>query len=65
MEQEFPWLTEYCRNKETGMVEAESVSYDRVPAILWADAQKTHERLKTLEAELAEIKSLLSKKLNN
>ena len=47
------------------MVEAESVSYDRVPAILWADAQKTHERLKTLEAELVEIKSLLSKKLNN
>lgn len=65
MEQEFPWLTEYCRNKETGMVEAESVSYDRVPAILWADAQKTHERLKTLEAELAELKSLLSKRLNN
>ena len=65
MEQEFPWLTEYCRNKETGMVEAESVSYDRVPAILWADAQKTHERLKTLEAELVEIKSLLSKQLNN
>ena len=65
MEQEFPWLTEYCRNKETGMVEAESVSYDRVPAILWADAQKTHERLKTLEAELVEIKSFLSKQLNN
>ena len=65
MEQEFPWLTEYCRNKETGMVEAESVSYDRVPAILWADAQKTHERLKTLEAELVELKSLLSKQLNN
>lgn len=65
MEQEFPWLTEYCRNKETGMVEAESVSYDRVPAILWADAQKTHERLKTLEAELFELKSLLSKQLNN
>ena len=65
MEQEFPWLTEYCRNKETGMVEAESVSYDRVPTILWADAQKTHERLKILEAELVEIKSLLSKQLNN
>lgn len=65
MEQEFPWLTEYCRNKETGMVEAESVSYDRVSAILWADAQKTHERLKTLEAELFELKSLLSKQLNN
>lgn len=65
MEQEFPWLTEYCRNKETGMVEAESVSYDRVPAILWADAQKTHERLKTLETELFELKSLLSKQLKN
>lgn len=65
MEQEFPWLTEYCRNKETGMIEAESVSYDRVSAILWADAQKTHERLKTLEAELFELKSLLSKQLNN
>ena len=65
MEQEFPWLTEYCRNKETGMVEAESVSYDRVPAILWSDAQKTHERLKTLETELFELKSLLSKQLKN
>lgn len=26
---------------------------------------KTHERLKTLEAELVEIKTLLSKQLNN
>lgn len=52
MEQEFPWLTEYNRNKETGMVEAESVSYDRVPAVLWADAQATHELLRALEARI-------------
>lgn len=65
LDTEFPWLVDYHTDKETGMVEAESVSYDRVPAILWADAQKTHERLKTLEAELFELKSLLSKQLNN
>ena len=65
LETEFPWLVDYHTDKETREVMAESVEYDRVPAILWADAQKTHERLKTLEAELAEIKSLLSKKLNN
>lgn len=52
MEQEFPWLTEYNRNKETGMVEAESVSYDRVPAVLWADAQATHELLRALDARM-------------
>lgn len=65
LETEFPWLVDYHTDKEMREVMAESVEYDRVPAILWADAQKTHERLKTLEAELAEIKSLLSKKLNN
>ena len=65
LETEFPWLVDYRTDKETREVMAESVEYDRVPAILWADAQKTHERLKTLEAELVEIKSLLSKKLNN
>ena len=65
LETEFPWLVDYHTDKETREVMAESVEYDRVPAILWADAQKTHERLKTLEAELVEIKSLLSKKLNN
>ena len=65
LETEFPWLVDYHTEKETREVMAESVEYDRVPAILWADAQKTHERLKALEAELVEIKSLLSKKLNN
>ena len=65
LETEFPWLVDYRTDKETREVMAESVEYDRVPAILWADAQKTHERLKTLEAELVEIKSLLSKKLGN
>ena len=65
LETEFPWLVDYHTDKEMREVMAESVEYDRVPAILWADAQKTHERLKTLESELVEIKSLLSKKLNN
>lgn len=65
LETEFPWLVDYHTDKETREVMAESVEYDRVPAILWADAQKTHERLKTLEAELVEIKSLLSKQFNN
>ena len=65
LETEFPWLVDYHTDKETREVMAESVEYDRVPAILWADAQKTHERLKTLEAELVELKSLLSKQLNN
>lgn len=55
MEQEFPWLTEYNRDKETGMVEAESVSYDRVPAVLWADAQATHELLRALEARIKKL----------
>ena len=64
LETEFPWLVDYHTDKETREVMAESVEYDRVPAILWADAQKTHERLKTLEAELAELKTLLSKQLN-
>ena len=65
LETEFPWLVDYEIDRNTGEIRAESVEYDRVPAILWADAQKTHERLKTLEAELIEIKSLLSKQLNN
>lgn len=65
METEFPWLVDYEIDRNTREIRAESVEYDRVPAILWADAQKTHERLKTLEAELFELKSLLSKQLNN
>ena len=64
LETEFPWLVDYHTDKEMREVMAESVEYDRVPAILWADAQKTHERLKTLESELAELKTLLSKQLN-
>ena len=52
MEQEFPWLTEYRKNKTTGLIEAESVSYDRVPAVLWADAQMTHELLRALDARI-------------
>lgn len=55
MEQEFPWLTEYNRNKETGMVEAESVSYDRVPAVLWADAQNTHKMLRDMENRIKQL----------
>lgn len=65
LETEFPWLVDYHTDKETREVMAESVEYDRVPAILWADAQKTHERLKTLEAEIFELKTLLSKQPNN
>ena len=45
MEQEFPWLVEYSTD-ENGMIQAESVSYSRSPAILWADAQNTHEILR-------------------
>lgn len=59
MEQEFPWLTEYCRNKETGMVEAESVSYDRVPAVLWADAQNTHKMLRDMENRIKQLEEAL------
>lgn len=59
MEQEFPWLTEYNRNKETGMVEAESVSYDRVPAVLWADAQNTHKMLREMENRIKQLEEAL------
>lgn len=59
MEQEFPWLTEYNRNKETGMVEAESVSYDRVPAVLWADAQNTHKMLRDMENRIKQLEEAL------
>lgn len=59
MEQEFPWLTEYNRNKETGMVEAESVSYDRVPAVLWADAQNTHKMLRYMENRIKQLEEAL------
>lgn len=55
MEQEFPWLTEYSRDKESGTIEAESVSYDRVPAVLWADAQNTHELLRAMDARIKQL----------
>lgn len=45
METEFPWLVEYSKD-ETGAIQAETVYYDRTPAILWADAQNTHEILR-------------------
>ena len=45
METEFPWLVEYSKD-EKGAIQAETVYYDRTPAILWADAQNTHEILR-------------------
>lgn len=59
MEQEFPWLTEYMRDKKTGMIEAESVSYDRVPAVLWADAQNTHKILRDMETHIKQLEEAL------
>lgn len=59
MEQEFPWLTEYMRDKKTGMIEAESVSYDRVPAVLWADAQNTHKMLRDMETRIKQLEEAL------
>lgn len=54
MEKEFPWLVEYSTDKN-GVIQAQSVFYDRTPTILWADAQETHERLRIIEAKLAEL----------
>ena len=54
MEQEFPWLVEYSTD-ENGMIQAESVSYSRSPAILWADAQNTHEILRSLDERLKKL----------
>lgn len=59
MEQEFPWLTEYIRDKETGVIEAEGVSYDRVPAVLWADAQNTHKMLRDMETRIKQLEEAL------
>lgn len=59
MEQEFPWLTEYIRDKETGVIEAEGVSYDRVPAVLWADAQNTHKMLRDMENRIKQLEEAL------
>lgn len=57
MEQEFPWLTEYSLD-ENKLIQAESVSYDRVPAVLWADAQNTHEILRRHEFTIERLKEL-------
>ncbi|MEA5059385.1 MAG: tail fiber domain-containing protein [Candidatus Pelethousia sp.] len=55
MEKRFPWLVEYVvRN---GFYEIDGVQYDRVPAILWADAQNTHAKLKRQDAEIEELKA--------
>ena len=60
MEQEFPWLVEYTKDTD-GFIQAESVAYDRTPAILWADAQNTHEILKEQAALIADLTERLNK----
>ena len=52
---EFPWLVDYQTNKETREVMAESVEYDRVPAILWTDAQNTHSLLRQLDERIKRL----------
>lgn len=58
MEQEFPWLVEYSKDAEGG-IQAESVAYDRTPAILWADAQNTHEILRGLTERIIKLEEKL------
>lgn len=53
MEQEFPWLVDYTTIG--GRIEAQSVQYDRITAILWADAQNTHAELRELRAAIAAL----------
>lgn len=60
MEREFPWLVEYTKDTD-GLIQAESVAYDRTPAILWADAQSTHEILKEQAALIADLTERLKK----
>lgn len=55
LETEFPWLVDYQTDKETREVTAESVEYDRVPAILWADAQATHSLLRQLDERIKRL----------
>lgn len=55
LETEFPWLVDYQTDKETREVMAESVEYDRVPAILWADAQATHSLLRQLDERIKRL----------
>ena len=58
MEIEFPWLVDY-RADATGFVRPESVQYDRVSAILWADAQQTHEKIRDMNKRLRQIEERL------
>lgn len=55
MEQEFPWLVDYTT--VNGVIDAQSVEYDRVPAVLWTDAQNTHAELKRQDAEIEDLKA--------
>jgi hypothetical protein len=55
LETEFPWLVDYQTDKGTREVIAESVEYDRVPAILWADAQATHSLLRQLDERIKRL----------
>lgn len=59
LEAEFPWLVDYQTDKETREVMAESVEYDRVPAILWADAQNTHKMLRDMGNRIKQLKEAL------
>lgn len=59
LEAEFPWLVDYQTDKETREVMAESVEYDRVPAILWADAQNTHKMLRDMENRIKQLEEAL------
>lgn len=59
LEAEFPWLVDYQTDKETREVMAESVEYDRVPAILWADAQNTHKMLRDMGNRIKQLEEAL------
>lgn len=59
LETEFPWLVDYQTDKETREVMAESVEYDRVPAILWADAQNTHKMLRDMGNRIKQLEEAL------
>lgn len=59
LEAEFPWLVDYQTDKETREVMAESVEYDRVPAVLWADAQNTHKMLRDMGNRIKQLEEAL------
>ena len=58
MEVEFPWLVDY-RIDAVGFIRPESVQYDRVPTILWADAQQTHEKMRNMNKRIMQIEERL------